>query len=157
MDTIYLALGSNLGDKQRNIETALEKIEERIGSIISLSAFYLSLPVGFESANMFVNCACEVATNLDIYKVFFITQEIEKESGRTEKSLNGTYADRTIDIDLILAGNLVIDTPALTVPHPRFHARSFVLDPLFEIAPDLVDPLSGKSVRELREALNRTQ
>ncbi|WP_298651547.1 2-amino-4-hydroxy-6-hydroxymethyldihydropteridine diphosphokinase [uncultured Proteiniphilum sp.] len=155
MNHVYLALGSNLGDKQKNIEEALDKIEERIGSIISLSAFHLTIPLGFQSENLFVNCVCEVVTDMNIYRLFAITQQIEKETGRADKSKNGRYADRTIDIDLILAGNLVIDTPELTVPHPRFHTRSFVLDPLFEIAPDLVHPLSGKTIRELREELDR--
>lgn len=152
---VYLALGSNLGDKQRNIEEALDKIEERIGNITSLSAFYLTAPIGFQSENVFVNCVCEVTTNINIYDLFSITQEIEKEIGRTGKSSQGHYADRTIDIDLILAGNQVIDTPELTVPHPRFHIRSFVLDPLYEIAPDLIHPLSGKTIRELRGELAR--
>ena len=151
--TVYLALGSNLGDKQKNIEEALDKIEERIGSIISLSAFYLTIPVGFQSENIFVNCVCEVATFMDIYSVFSKTQDIEKEIGRTVKSRNGQFSDRVIDIDLIMAGNLVINTPDLIIPHPRFHNRSFVLDPLYEIAPDLIHPLLGKSIRELKEKL----
>lgn len=153
--TVYLALGSNLGDKQKNIEEALDRIEERIGSIISLSAFYLTAPVGFQSENIFVNCVCEVATDINIYRLFEITQDIEKEIGRSRKSKNGQYTDRTIDIDLILAGDCVIDTPDLTIPHPHFHTRSFVLDPLYEIAPDLVHPLLGKSIRELREKVPR--
>lgn len=151
--TVYLALGSNLGDKQKNIETALDKIEERIGSITSLSAFYLTPPLGFKSENIFVNCACEVVTNINIYKLFSITQSIEKEIGRTQKSKNSQYADRLIDIDLILAGDMVVETPELTIPHPRFHTRSFVIEPLYEIAPDLIHPLQGKSIRELRDAL----
>jgi 2-amino-4-hydroxy-6-hydroxymethyldihydropteridine diphosphokinase len=154
--TVYLALGSNLGDKQKNIEEALDKIAERIGNIVSLSAFYLTSPAGFQSANIFVNCVCEVTTYVNTDRLFSITQNIEKEIGRMDKSKNGQYADRIIDIDLILAGDLVIDTPELTVPHPRFHTRAFVLDPLYEIAPDLVHPLLGKSVRELRAELERT-
>lgn len=150
---VYLALGSNLGDKQKNIEEALDKIEERIGSITSLSAFYLTAPVGFQSENIFINCVCEVYTNINIFNIFAITKEIEKEIGRDSKSLCGAYADRKIDIDLIIAGNQVIDTPELTIPHPRFHTRSFVLDPLYEIAPDLVHPIIGRTIRELREEL----
>lgn len=155
MNKIYLSLGSNLGDKQKNIEEALEKIEERVGDITSLSAFYLTNPVGFQSEYVFVNCVCEVNTEMNILKLFAITQDIEKEVGRINKSKDGFYADRTIDIDLILAGDLVIDTPELTVPHPRFHLRAFVLDPLFEIAPDIIHPLMGKTIRELREELNK--
>ncbi len=151
MTTIYLALGSNLGDKQKNIEDALDKIEERIGSIVSLSAFHLTVPVGFDSKNIFINCVCEVATTLEIRKVFELTQNIEKEMGRSSKSTNGHYDDRLIDIDLILAENTVIETPELTIPHPRFHTRSFVFGPLMEIAPDIVHPIFGKTIRELWE------
>ena len=150
---VYLALGSNLGDKQKNIEEALDKIEERIGNITSLSAFHLTAPVGFQSENIFVNCVCEIATTIEIHKLFVITQDIEKEIGRTGKSINGQYVDRRIDIDLILAGDTIIDTPELIIPHPRFHTRSFVLDPLYEIAPDVIHPVLGKSIREIREEL----
>lgn len=150
---VYLALGSNLGDKQKNIEEALDKIEERIGNITSLSAFHLTAPVGFQSENIFVNCVCEVATTIEIQRLFAITQDIEKEIGRTEKSINGQYADRKIDIDLILAGDTIIDTPELTIPHPRFYTRSFVVEPLYEIAPDVIHPVLGKSIREIREGL----
>lgn len=151
--TIYLALGSNLGDKQGNIEAALDKIEERIGSITSLSAFYLTSPLGFESDNIFVNCVCELLTDIDIITVFATTQSIEKEIGRGKKSENGIYADRLIDIDLIMAGDKIINRPELTIPHPLFHRRAFVVDPLFEIAPDLVHPLLKKSIRKLKEEL----
>lgn len=154
---IYLALGSNLGDKQKNIEEALDKIEERIGNVVSLSAFYLTSPVGFQSENIFVNCVCEVSTNIDIFELFAITRDIEKEIGRAKKSTNGKYDDRIIDIDIILAGDQLIETPELTIPHPRFHTRSFVLDPLYEIAPDIVHPLFGKTIRELRKQLTPSQ
>lgn len=150
---VYLALGSNLGDRQKNIEVALDKIEERIGNINALSAFYLTAPVGFDSDNIFVNCVCEVYTSIDIYSLFSISQEIEKEVGRDIKSKEGQYEDRIIDIDLIMAGDRVINTPEFTLPHPRFHMRSFVLDPLCEIAPDLVHPVFGKTMRELQDEL----
>lgn len=152
---VYLALGSNLGDKQKNLEEALDKIEDRIGLITSLSSFHVTTPAGFQSDHIFLNCVCEVNSQLAVYELFAVTQQIEKEMGRADKSKDGQYSDRTIDIDLILAEDLMIDTPELTVPHPRFRTRAFVLEPLFEIAPDLVDPLSGKTVRELRAELNR--
>ncbi|WP_294079862.1 2-amino-4-hydroxy-6-hydroxymethyldihydropteridine diphosphokinase [Proteiniphilum sp. UBA5384] len=150
---IYLALGSNLGDKQKNIEEALDRIEERIGNITALSAFYLTAPIGFQSDNIFANCVCEVLTSVNIYDLFATTQLIEKEIGRHGKTKNGYYTDRLIDIDLILAGDRVIDTPELILPHPRFHNRSFVLDPLCEIAPDLVHPVLGKTMREMRDEI----
>jgi len=148
---IFLSFGSNLGDKQKNIEAAYEKIEERIGNIVSASALYISNPVGFQSDNLFVNSVCEVDTNLDIFTAFAIIQEIEKEIGRGEKSVDGIYSDRLIDIDILLADNLVIQSPELTIPHPRMHRREFVLAPICEIAPDVIHPILRKSVRELCE------
>lgn len=151
--SLILSLGSNLGDREQQIHSTLKKIEERIGKIISISALYHSAPVGFESPHQFVNCVCEVSSKLDIYTIFAITQMIEKEMGRAQKSVDGRYSDRVMDIDLIMAGDLVIDTQELTLPHPRFHQRDFVLRPLCEIAPDQVHPLLGKSIRQLFEEL----
>lgn len=154
---VILALGSNLGDKQKNIEDAYDKIEERIGKITSFSALYITNPVGFQSVNLFVNCVCEVVVRIDIYTAFAITREIETEIGRLEKSKKGVYADRVIDIDLIMADNLIINTPALTIPHPRFHLRDFVLTPLCEIVPDMIHPVFGKTIRQLKDELDRMQ
>ncbi|MEL7599830.1 MAG: 2-amino-4-hydroxy-6-hydroxymethyldihydropteridine diphosphokinase [Proteiniphilum sp.] len=153
--SIILALGSNLGDKRQNIAFALNQIEERIGSITSLSALYDTLPVGFYSTHNFVNCVCEVDTNLNISDLFSITQEIEKEMGRSNKSTNANYSDRIIDIDLIMAGNLILQTERLTIPHPLFHTRDFVLMPLCEIAPERIHPVIGKTIRRLKEELDQ--
>lgn len=154
---IFFALGSNLGDKQKNIEDAYNKIEERIGRITSVSALHITMPEEFESDHLFVNSVCEVVSELDVNTVFAITQEIEKEIGRSEKSKNGVYNDRIIDIDLLMMDDLVLNAPGLTLPHPRFHLRNFVLDPFCEIAPDVVHPVLKKTIRELRLELDRRQ
>jgi len=151
--SLILALGSNLGDREQHIHTALREIEARIGRIISLSALYHTRPEGFDSPNEFVNCVCEVESRLNIHAIFAITQDIEVELGRIKKSVNGSYADRLIDIDLIMAGDLILDTPLLTLPHPQFHRRDFVLTPLCEITPDLVHPVLGKTIRQLKDEL----
>jgi 2-amino-4-hydroxy-6-hydroxymethyldihydropteridine diphosphokinase len=153
--SVFLSLGSNLGDKEKNIKIAYNKIEKQIGEIKSSSAFFYSSPVGFTSDNCFVNSACEVLSEMSIYKLFAITQGIEKEIGRVEKSLRNEYSDRIIDIDIIMAGNMIIDTPELTIPHPRFHEREFVLIPLSEIAPNVVHPILKMSIRELKEEFYR--
>ncbi len=144
-----MALGSNLGDRRQNIEAAYKLIEERVGRVTSSSAFYFSKPVGFESEHDFMNSACEVRTDLDADSLLEVIQGIEQELGRVHKSDSGGYTDRIIDIDWILAGDRVINTPRLVVPHPRMHERDFVLIPLNEIAPNAIHPLLQKSVREL--------
>ena len=149
MAEVYVGLGTNLGDKEQNLRTAVHKIEERIGKIVSLSAFYATAPWGFSSEHTFLNAAACVETLLPPLSVLHLTQEIEREIGRTHKSVGGAYSDRVIDIDLLLYGDLVLDTPELKLPHPLMHERRFVMEPLAEIAPDLVHPILKKKMREL--------
>ena len=149
MAKVYISLGTNLGDKEQNLRTAVHKIEERIGKIVSLSAFYATAPWGFSSEHTFLNAAACVETLLPPLSVLHLTQEIEREIGRTHKSVGGVYSDRVIDIDLLLYGDRVLDTPELKLPHPLMHERRFVMEPLAEIAPDLVHPILKKKMREL--------
>lgn len=146
---VYFSLGTNLGDKEQNLRLAIQRIEERIGKVISLSAFYATAPWGFSSENMFLNAAVCVETSFPPLSVLRLTQEMEREIGRANKSVNGVYSDRLIDIDLLLYDNLVLDTPELKLPHPLMHQRRFVMEPLAEIAPELLHPILKKTMREL--------
>lgn len=146
---LYFSLGTNLGDKEENLHLAVQRIEERIGKVISLSAFYATAPWGFSSENAFLNAALCVETQLSPLEILKITQEIEREMGRTYKSVNGIYSDRVIDIDLLLYDDLILDTPELKLPHPLMHERDFVMRPLVEIAPDILHPVFKKTMREL--------
>lgn len=130
---IYLGLGSNLGNKSLHLQTAIDEIEKRIGLVVRQSAFIESEPWGFESDNTFVNAVIAVDTDMQPMEVLKATQAIEREMGRTSKSINGNYSDRIIDIDILLFGNVKMDTPELTIPHPRMNERDFVIVPLKEV------------------------
>ena len=130
---LLVSLGSNIGDKQQNIERAIALIDDKIGSIVKISSFYTTEPVGFTSDNNFINVAIEVKTDLPIYRILKITQKIERLIGRTQKSSKGVYHDRVIDIDILIYGNKKIHSARLTVPHPRMYERDFVMQPLREI------------------------
>lgn len=134
---LYLSLGSNLGDRETNIRQALALIDERVGSVYRVSSYIETAPVGFQSPNKFINIVCLVHTMMSPMACLRETQKIEQEVGRTQKSINPdgslTYKDRLIDIDLLTYDQLVLNTPELTLPHPRMHERDFVLIPLREI------------------------
>lgn len=149
MATVYLGLGTNLGDKEANLRTAIYKLQERIGKQFSLSSFYETAPWGFESDHSFLNAAIGLETNLSPIEILHITQEIEKELGRTKKSVNGSYSDRLIDIDILLYDTLVLQTPELTIPHPLMTERDFVMKPLIEIAGNVIHPTLQKTLSEL--------
>ena len=159
MAKVYLGLGTNLGDKEQNLRDAVQKIEEQVGKIVSLSAFYVTAPWGFSSDNSFLNAAVCVDTELAPMEVLQETQMIEKELGRTQKSVNRMYSDRLIDIDLLLYEDLVLSVISasgveLTLPHPLMTERDFVMKPLAEIAPGLVHPVLGKTMKELTSSFS---
>lgn len=148
--SVYLALGTNLGNREANMIAAIKNIEKQIGTIVSQSAFYVSEPSGFESVNLFLNSVVRVETDLLPNELIDATQQIELDMGRKEKSDLGEYTDRVIDIDILFYNEEVIcNAPRLIVPHPRIIERSFVLKPLAEIAPSFVHPVVGKTVAEL--------
>ena len=151
MALVYLGLGTNLGEKERNLNDAIISLSQEVGFVIRSSTFYASKPWGFESDNDFLNAVVLVDTALTPFDVLSKTQEIEKGLGRTAKTING-YSDRLIDIDILLYDNLIIDQPTLKIPHPLIAERDFVIIPLSEIAPDLVHPVFGRKIAAL---LNR--
>ena len=139
MATLYLSLGTNLGDRQSNLETACTLIGQRIGMVQAISEIIETEPWGFKSPNRFLNMAVKVETTLQPLDVLHITQDIERSLGRTEKTVNGEYQDRLIDIDLLMYDNVTMNTPQLTLPHPRMRERKFVMEPLLQIAPEFMD------------------
>lgn len=149
MAIAYLGLGTNVGNKRRNMITAAALLAERVGDILALSGFYETEPWGFESENFFLNAAVKLKTSFSPLEVLQITQQIEKELGRTEKS-NGVYHDRIIDIDILLYEDEVLQIPELTLPHPLMHERKFVMDPLTEIAPFVVHPVLKERIIDLK-------
>ena len=126
-------MGTNLGDKRKNIAEAIKNIGELVGDVVRQSALYETEPWGFRSDNRFVNAAVCVDTQLSPRRLLEVTQRIEREMGRTLKSDGGEYHDRIIDIDILLYGDLHIDEPDLKIPHPLMHERDFVMTPLNEI------------------------
>ncbi|MDD5861649.1 MAG: 2-amino-4-hydroxy-6-hydroxymethyldihydropteridine diphosphokinase [Prevotella sp.] len=134
MHNVYLGLGTNLGDKERNISLSIEKIEAMIGAVTRRSSLYATKPWGFQSEHDFLNACVCVETMLSPRQVMEKTQEVERLMGRTEKSHNGEYHDRLIDIDILLYDDLHIDEPDLKIPHPLMHERDFVMVPLREIS-----------------------
>lgn len=149
LTTIYLLLGSNLGDRVWLMRTAADRIGERIGEVTRASALYETAPWGGIEQPAFLNQVLEVKTDLAPEEVLRIILEIEHEAGRVRYERWGA---RHLDVDILYFGKTVMDTPRLTVPHPRLHERRFTLVPLAEIAPDFVHPALEKTNAELLEA-----
>lgn len=126
-------MGSNLGDRKENLACAIRLIGERVGKVLRVSSFIETEPWGFESDNTFVNAVILCETTLTPRQVLRATQKIEREMGRKKKSTDGGYADRCIDIDILLYDDLRVDEPDLQIPHPLMLKRDFVMIPLREI------------------------
>ena len=133
-----LSFGANIGNREQTLQQALEMIEQQIGHVLRCSSYYYSEPWGFVSTHPFCNLCCAVETGMAPLELLSATQAIEKELGRTHKTVNKQYTDRTIDIDIILAfdnkhKSMTIDSPTLIIPHPLWEQRDFVKVPLNEI------------------------
>ncbi|MBQ2787234.1 MAG: 2-amino-4-hydroxy-6-hydroxymethyldihydropteridine diphosphokinase [Bacteroidaceae bacterium] len=153
MKRLFLSLGSNLGDKKENLMRTIEKLSSALGTPAAVSSIIETEPWGFTSANSFFNCVAAFDTPLSPTEILHITQETEREMGRTAKSVNGEYKDRIIDIDILLYGDETINTENLTIPHPLMHKRLFVLEPLAQIAPRHLHPTLKKTIAELLNEL----
>ena len=147
--TVYLSLGSNLGDRQANLETAIAGLR-KVGELKAVSSFYETEPMELAAQPWFLNCAVALETELMPKQLMKAILALEQEMGRRRLQPKGP---RTIDIDILLFGSSVIATRGLTVPHPAMQERRFVLEPLAEIAPDVRHPVLHKPMRELRDGL----
>lgn len=130
---VWLSLGSNLGDRRSLIREAVRLIGESVGHVERQSSMYETEPWGFESSHRFINACICCLTPHSPHEVLRLTQQIERQLGRTRKSAEGHYSDRPIDIDILLYDDLHIDEPNLKIPHPLMHERDFVMKPLAEI------------------------
>ena len=144
--TAYVALGSNLGDKEANLRRALELLIERGVEIVKTSTFISTEPYGVTDQPTFLNGVCEVRTSLEPLELLHTLLEIEQEMGRVRLR---HWGERNIDLDLLLYEDVIMDTPELKLPHPDMQNRDFVLLPLAEIAPALIHPTLRKNISEL--------
>lgn len=150
LKTVYLLLGSNLGNRKEILDKALELIEQNVGKIILQSKHYETKPWGLIDQPNFLNLAIAIHTHLSPQEILEQTQSIENQLGRVRK---GKWGARLIDIDLMFYENHIIDEPNLKIPHPLMQERDFALTPLAEIAPDLIHPILRKTILELRDLL----
>ena len=151
MNLVYLGLGSNIGDREAMIQAALHELDHDGLSLIRTSSVYETEPVGLTDQRWFLNVVAEIQTDLFPVPLLRRTQRIESQFGRLRTLPNGP---RTLDIDILLYGSVILKMADIELPHPRYRERRFTLAPLAELSPELRDPVSGRTVTELLAALN---
>jgi len=149
--TVYLCLGSNIGDRKRLIEWGMEELEKKGITVTARSALYETEPVDYEEQPWFINCVVGGTTVLQPVPLLAVLKDIEARAGRTG---NVRFGPRRLDIDILLYNDEVIADGPVIVPHPRMNERRFVLMPLTEIAPDLTDPRDGRRFSEILDGLD---
>lgn len=151
--TVYLSLGSNMGDRQDNLKKALDLLSQRL-RLVKVSSMYDTEPIGNPDQPRFLNMVCQVQTTLPPMGLLALVKSFESMLGRAPASKPNL--PRLIDIDILFYGDQIINTPELVIPHPRMAERAFVLTPLAEIAPDLMHPINSKTIKEL-QGITETQ
>lgn len=146
---VHLSLGSNIGNRETNLRDAIARLRTE-GKVLSVSSFYETEPVEFTDQAWFLNCAVALETAQTPEQLMAAMLDIEHQMGRERTQKKGP---RIIDLDILLFGNSILESPALTIPHPAMQQRRFVLEPLAEIAPEIQHPVLKKTIRELRDAL----
>jgi deoxyguanosine kinase len=148
MSSVSIALGSNQGNREENIQRAIDLISDLVGRVIACSPFYENEAQGFESKDLFLNGCILVESTLDPLQILGTLKAIETKLGRLQSSSAG-YASRPIDLDIILIDNQVIQLEDLEIPHPHFRKRMFVLKPLSDIQFNAIDPITSNSIGDL--------
>ncbi len=152
MHTIYLSLGTNLGDRLRNLQKAISSLS-LVMSVTAVSPIYQSEPWGVTDQPPFLNLCLKATTSLNPQTLLHYLKNLETELGR-QKTIK--WGSRLIDIDILFYDDTIVDTNNLTIPHPRITERAFVLVPLADIAPDLIHPIANKNIAELKTAVDQT-